>query len=77
MKHMVLDTSKTDGETKEVNVTPLKAIKGYCYQCCGGYRGCVQKMCTETNCWLYPYRFGKDPDKKGKGHIENIRRTLD
>lgn len=42
--------------------TPVKAIRKKCLDCC-----CQQskevRLCTVINCAIYPYRFGKRPDK--------------
>lgn len=40
--------------------TPLKAIKQFCYECCGENRTEV-KRCTSTRCPLKPFRLGKNP----------------
>ena len=39
---------------------PLKAIRAHCLECVGGSSDEV-KLCTAPKCWLYPYRFGKNP----------------
>ena len=38
-------------------MTPLKAIKKYCYECSGENRAQV-KGCNALSCYLYPYRMG-------------------
>lgn len=43
-------------------LTPIKAIRAKCLDCCGGYKNEV-KHCPITDCSLYPYRFGKRPVK--------------
>lgn len=44
-------------------VSPLKAIKAKCLDCC-----CEQinevKLCPVVDCPLYPFRFGKNPFSK-------------
>ena len=40
--------------------TPLKAIKQFCYECCGENRSEV-RGCTSTTCALKPFRLGKNP----------------
>lgn len=46
--------------------TPVKSIRLKCLDCC-----CQQatevKLCTVTDCALYPYRLGKNPNRKGQG----------
>jgi len=45
--------------------TPLQSIKAHCIECMGGVRSEVV-LCTSPNCNLYPYRFGKNPNIKGR-----------
>ena len=42
---------------------PVKAIRAKCIECCCGSQTEV-KLCTCTNCSLYPFRFGKNPYRK-------------
>ena len=49
----------------EKSLTPLKAIRANCLECCdgsGGVRDCDYKKCP-----LWIYRFGKNPARKGIG----------
>lgn len=55
-------------------MTPLKAIRMKCLDCCCGSSYEV-KMCTATNCPLYVYRDGHNPKLKGKGNADNFRRN--
>lgn len=41
-------------------LTPLKAIRAKCIDCCCGSRFEV-KMCSCADCPLYPYRLGHRP----------------
>ncbi len=41
-------------------LTPLKAIRAKCIDCCCGDRKEVRE-CSIKNCPLYPYRMGKRP----------------
>lgn len=41
-------------------LTPIKAIREKCLDCCCGSANEV-KLCTVERCALYPYRFGKNP----------------
>ena len=41
-------------------MTPLKAMRAKCLDCCAGSRHEVAHCCIE-NCPLYPYRFGRRP----------------
>ena len=47
-------------------MTPLKAIKLKCLDCCMGQRNEV-KLCPVTDCPLYPFRRGHKP--KGNGSL--------
>ena len=52
-----------------MNNTPLKAIKQFCYECCGENRSEV-RGCTSTTCALKAFRLGKNPYIKHKGLSE-------
>ena len=54
-----------DGVCKQV-VTPLKAIRLKCLDCSAGQAQEV-RLCPVTDCALYPYRFGRNPRRKGIG----------
>ena len=41
-------------------LTPIKAIRAKCLDCCGNQRNEV-RQCTCTKCSLYPYRMGHRP----------------
>ena len=43
-----------------MNTNPVKAIREFCLQCCGG-KAVDVKECTSTICPLKPFRFGKNP----------------
>jgi len=40
----------------------LNAVRAKCLDCCMGQANEL-KLCTITDCSLYLYRFGKDPNK--------------
>ena len=46
-------------------LTPVKAIRAKCLDCSGGSRYEVEQ-CVITDCPLYPYRLGKNPNRKGQ-----------
>lgn len=48
-------------------LTPLKAIRGYCFQCASSWR--KVKNCQERTCWLYSYRQGHNPSRMGVGRV--------
>lgn len=44
-------------------MTPIKAIRAKCLDCCcGSYK--EVELCPCADCSLYPYRFGKNPNIK-------------
>ena len=45
---------------EEKRLTPIKAIRAKCLDCCCGNSNEV-KLCTCTGCALYPYREGHSP----------------
>lgn len=53
-------------------MTPLKAIRFKCLDCCGGQANEV-RLCSCVDCTLYPFRMGKNPALAGKGNISNLR----
>lgn len=45
--------------------TPRVAIRNFCLECCG-YSAKETELCTDPECWLFVWRFGKTPeDLKG------------
>ena len=42
--------------------TPIKAMRAKCLDCCCGSPKEV-RLCPVIECALYPYRFGRRPDK--------------
>ena len=46
-------------------LTPMKAIRAKCLDCvCGSAQ--EVRLCPITDCPLYPYRMGHNPNRKGK-----------
>ena len=43
-----------------MHLTPVKAIRAKCLDCCCGHPSEV-RFCTAVKCPLYPYRMGKRP----------------
>lgn len=72
MRHTIRKDGK--GTTKSVLITPLKAIRYHCLECVCFSSNEVKK-CTENLCPMYPYRFGKDPNKKKvSGHRKRSKK---
>ena len=63
------------------NLTPLRAIRLKCLDCCGE-SALEVKLCTVSRCALYPYRMGKNPDNRGEEYValsfhgEDIKRAV-
>jgi len=56
-------------------LSPLKAIRKHCIECHGNQKHMVPD-CPDLECHLYPYRMGKNPNRKGigrKGGSPSIR----
>jgi hypothetical protein len=47
-----------------MHLSPVKAIKKHCLDCSGGSKKEVRE-CIIQDCPLYPFRFGKNPNRKG------------
>lgn len=72
------DTELEDAETEDGNtkvMTPMKAIRAKCLDCCAGQYSEV-KMCPCTTCPLYDFRLGKNPNRKPRNLTEEQREAL-
>ena len=47
-------------------MTPMKAIRAKCLDCCCGQANEV-KLCPVESCALWPFRFGHNPARAGIG----------
>ena len=56
-------------------LTPLGAIRQNCLDCSGGSATEV-KSCTRSDCPLYTFRFGKNPQRKGVGSVGNFSNRI-
>ena len=56
-------------------MTPLKAIREKCLDCCC-YQKNEVKLCTETTCALYPFRMGKNPYRTKREYTEEQRAAM-
>jgi len=54
----------------------VKIMRKFCLECMGGNREAVEE-CSTIDCLIYPFRFGKNPSRAGKGksrgEMERIR----
>ncbi len=61
-------------------MTPMKAIRAKCLDCCCGQYKEVE-LCPCSDCPLYPFRFGKNPnirltDEQRASKAANLKKTL-
>jgi len=54
---------------------PLKSIRKFCLNCVGNSAREVE-LCTDLQCPLYPYRFGRDPRRKPRKLSEEQKASL-
>jgi len=54
----------------------LDAVRRYCLECSGGSRREVAE-CAIPDCELYPFRYGKNPYRKGVGSVSNMTKNGD
>lgn len=47
-------------------LSPLKAIRAKCIDCCCGNQQEV-RLCPAEDCPVWPYRMGHNPNRKGVG----------
>jgi len=64
-------------ERRSGMLTPLKAIRAKCMDCSNNQPSEV-RHCNILECALFPYRFGKNPNRRGIGGSKNndINKTL-
>ncbi len=55
-----------DGKTKIVKLSPLRSIRYFCIECMG-FSALEVKQCTDKLCTKYPYRLGRNTERKGLG----------
>lgn len=53
--------------------SPMKAIRAKCLDCCIGQREEV-KLCPAKDCPLYPFRLGKNPNRKARTFTEEQKK---
>lgn len=68
-------TSRGNGATREVKLTPIKAIRYQCMECTGWSPNTI-KECGDKLCSLYPFQMGKRPSRKGKRKMDRDRGAL-
>ena len=60
-------------ETKPL--TSIKAIRKHCLRCQGGHPSLVRN-CDTTDCDLFPFRLGNNPNRKGIGGFKTHRKNV-
>lgn len=56
------------------HLTPIKAIRAKCLDCCGGSSKEVRDCTAGDSCPLFPYRLGKRPANT-KGQVNTERNS--
>lgn len=64
-----------DNHIEEYIKSPLKAIRANCLQCVGGSPNEV-KLCTSRACYLYPFRFGRNPYTKKREYTDEEKEQM-
>jgi hypothetical protein len=59
------------GDAMEKFLTPLRAVRAKCLDCSVGQPVEV-RMCEVTSCALFPFRMGKNPNRKGIGGKKHV-----
>lgn len=57
-------------------LSPLKAIRAKCIDCCCGYTAEV-RSCTAEDCPIWPYRMGHNPNRKGVGGFKQNKQETE
>lgn len=60
---------------EEKRISPLKAIRLKCLDCCCG-SGNEVKLCTITRCPLYPFREGHNPNIAKREYTDEQKAAL-
>lgn len=73
------ECDEVDDETLSVSadnkkMSPLRAIKLRCIDCCGGSYSEV-KECPSVSCSLYPFRLGKNPFREKRVMTDEQRQA--
>ena len=69
------DDIVVDGYEGERVTNPVKAIRKKCLDCCCGQKLEVD-LCPCTDCYLWPFRRGKNPYRKKKEMTEEQKQAM-
>ena len=56
-------------------LTPLQAIKAWCFEC-SGHQSKERRLCPRKDCFLYPFRFGKNSNLKSIKLTEDQKNAI-
>lgn len=59
---------------EKIITSPIKAIRAKCLDC--NTTSNEVKLCPVKQCALWPFRFGKNPYRKGREYTEEERRAV-
>ena len=75
----IVNRRRQEGEIPTLRV----AVRNFCLECVG-YSAKEVELCTDPECWLFPWRFGKTPKElkssrgfaaSGKAHCSRAKPT--
>ena len=67
---------RTDERRKAMNpLTPIKAIRAKCLDCCCGSANEVRE-CTLEKCGLHAYRMGRNPNIKPREYTQEQKEAM-
>lgn len=55
---------------------PVKAIRAFCLDCCGGNSYEVRECTAREKCALYPFRLGKNPFRTKRQYTDEQKAEL-
>lgn len=68
-------TREISEEAGHSQISPIKAIRAHCLDCCVGQVSEIAK-CEAVNCNLWPFRAGKNPYRKIRRMSDEERQNL-
>ena len=68
-----MDNITPSTSTTEKTVSPLRSIRRKCLDCVGSSN--EVRLCPVSDCAIFPYRFGKNPNRPQLSEAEKQRRA--
>jgi hypothetical protein len=65
---VITEVHEIEHEQAGQNITPLKAVRRHCLECCNGSAHEVS-LCAAKSCPLWPFRFGRKPTDGTKADV--------